>query len=284
MFDNKFMNSGLGGSQTADTLSNIRNTPQPDFSSMSLRDELKTRMQMAGLWKEGNLVKGADGLYHYEEKTVPYTPRLAADMTDSAVRSDAPTLPATAATETTPDDESDYLQFDGKKLSWYQKGQLLRSWDAVSGQLDHQCRDYMSLKNKGPMPEGEWLVSQKRYQNYDRDASFIDKYVCPAYQQVFKEPCGAWNGGTESWGNNRIELQPTPSVNTFGRSGIWMHGGTTPGSAGCLDLGDNMDDFTQYFLQYGKDLPLRVRYPDGCWNIDTPQSAAETSATATFKK
>ena len=59
-----------------------------------------------------------------------------------------------------------------------------------------------------------------------------------------------------------------------------MHGGTTPGSAGCLDLGDNMDDFTKYFLEYGKDLPLRVVYPDGCWGVDEAQTAADVSAAA----
>lgn len=265
MIDNKFINSGGTSANLTDRQLNLKNPQEPDFSSMSLRDEIKARMQMAGLWKEGNLVKGADGLYHYEEKTVPYTPKLASDMTDSAVRTDVPVLPISTPQGTVSDDASDYLQFDGKKVSWYRNGQPIRSWGSMSGQSGYQCRDKTSVRNNGPMPEGEWLVSQKRYQNYDRDASFIDKYVCPAFYGRSGKPCGAWPKGTESWGNHRIELLPTDSVDMQGRGGIWMHGGTTPGSAGCLDLGENMDDFAQYFLQYGKDLPLRVKYPDGCW-------------------
>jgi hypothetical protein len=42
------------------------------------------------------------------------------------------------------------------------------------------------------------------------------------------------------WGHCRVVLHPFPSTNTYdrGKEGFFLHGGVTPGSAGCLDSGD----------------------------------------------
>jgi hypothetical protein len=39
------------------------------------------------------------------------------------------------------------------------------------------------------------------------------------------------------WGQFRVTLAPDPLTETFGRSGFFLHGGETPGSAGCIDVG-----------------------------------------------
>jgi len=39
------------------------------------------------------------------------------------------------------------------------------------------------------------------------------------------------------WGDWRAPLAPNPGTNTFGRSGFFLHGGSLPGSAGCIDIG-----------------------------------------------
>lgn len=62
---------------------------------------------------------------------------------------------------------------------------------------------------------------------------------------------GAWPGGTDSWGTQRAFLNPSPGTNTFGRSGFSIHGDTSPGSAGCIDLCDMVNTL------FG-DIPLGV--------------------------
>jgi hypothetical protein len=40
-----------------------------------------------------------------------------------------------------------------------------------------------------------------------------------------------------NWGDWRDPIHPLPRVNTYGRSGFFLHGGNWPGSAGCVDAG-----------------------------------------------
>ena len=41
-----------------------------------------------------------------------------------------------------------------------------------------------------------------------------------------------------------------------------IHGGTVPGSRGCIDLVNNMGKFVALFKGYGRDMNLEVKYPD----------------------
>jgi hypothetical protein len=47
---------------------------------------------------------------------------------------------------------------------------------------------------------------------------------------------------------------------TYGRSGFCIHGGDSPGSAGCIDLTDQLEAFVHMFREYGKDMELTVKY------------------------
>ena len=49
-------------------------------------------------------------------------------------------------------------------------------------------------------------------------------------------------------------------TNTYGRSGFSVHGGVEPGSAGCIDLTNHIDVFTQWFEKNGHDLIINVKY------------------------
>ena len=40
-----------------------------------------------------------------------------------------------------------------------------------------------------------------------------------------------WRGGTDSWGESRVWLEPAKETNLYGRSGFSIHGGAVPGSA-----------------------------------------------------
>jgi hypothetical protein len=44
---------------------------------------------------------------------------------------------------------------------------------------------------------------------------------------------GTWRGGTPAWGRYRFWLKPEANTKTFGRDNFSVHGGWTPGSAGC---------------------------------------------------
>lgn len=42
------------------------------------------------------------------------------------------------------------------------------------------------------------------------------------------------------WGDWRVSMSPAPGAETFGRSGFFLHGGSVPGSAGCIDIGGGL--------------------------------------------
>src|SRR5216684_5427292 len=75
---------------------------------------------------------------------------------------------------------------------------------------------------------------------------------------------GEWPGSIMAWGTERVWADPTEetvdSGLTFGRKGMAIHGGWTPGSAGCIDLTGNMTSFAKTFRSLGRDLKLYVDY------------------------
>ena len=146
--------------------------------------------------------------------------------------------------------EPDRLTFDGQWLTWYRGGEEWESWPAVSGREGFQNQSFANMKNKGPLPKGKWLVKQTEYQKMP-DRNLLE---------MLKAELGgtAWPGGESSWGKHRVWLTPMPGTVTHGRSGFSIHGGDTPGSAGCIDLTIYINDFASTFLSYGKDVILTV--------------------------
>ena len=151
-----------------------------------------------------------------------------------------------------------YLDFNGQELRWHQNNEVTNSWKAMSGKPDYQCKEYDSVKDKGPLPEGKWLVRQSQHQNYDQTQTVWDKLK----NNLGK---GRWPGGKDSWGNNRIWLEPAQGTDNKNRTGISIHGGKEYGSGGCIDLTDKMDEFTNKFKKYGHDMILNVKYDKDCW-------------------
>ena len=45
-----------------------------------------------------------------------------------------------------------YLDFNGRELRWRQNNEVTNSWKAMSGKPDYQCKEYDSVKDKGPLP------------------------------------------------------------------------------------------------------------------------------------
>ncbi len=142
--------------------------------------------------------------------------------------------------------DGQYAVFDGQKLTVYDGDNTILFWNAVSGKDGFQTPEYQDQKNKGPIPKGTYVARQNELQ-YRSDYNVIKRYT-------------SWPGGESSWGNSRVWLEPSKETNTFGRDGFSIHGGATPGSAGCIDLTSGMDGFTDWFKNNGHDLIINVEY------------------------
>lgn len=139
------------------------------------------------------------------------------------------------------------IHFDGHMLV-LRHSRLQYSWAAVSGKADAQGRfgyspDRQRKKGEGPIPAGEYWINPS---------------------EMWERP---WYGfGMEApWGNYRVTLHVLPGTQTHGRGGFFIHGGTTAGSAGCIDLTSGMDRFVRRLrslLARNPDcyVPVRVRY------------------------
>ena len=46
---------------------------------------------------------------------------------------------------------------------------------------------------------------------------------------------------------------------------FFLHGGSTLGSSGCIDIANGMDEFTKDYQEYGADMLLNVHYPYKRW-------------------
>lgn len=143
------------------------------------------------------------------------------------------------------------LLFDGETLFWQEAGQE-RKWTAYSDRKGYWSPKFQNLRDKGPIPEGFYQVQQNELQSWD-DVNQFSKTFCVI-------GLGRWPGCRDSWGEQRVWLKPNAHTNVYGRSGFSIHGGNIPGSAGCIDLTHSMNDFTERFRSYGKDVVLEVRY------------------------
>ena len=145
-----------------------------------------------------------------------------------------------------------YAVFDGKKFTLYENDKTIMSWNAVSGKDGYRSPEYQNLKDTGPIPEGTYVARQSELQFY-KDITWDNRLRSAV-------GFGTWRGGTDSWGESRVWLEPSKETNTYDRSDFSVHGGAEPGSAGCIDLTNHIDDFTQWFEKNGHDLIINVKY------------------------
>jgi hypothetical protein len=73
-------------------------------------------------------------------------------------------------------------------------------------------------KNKGPLPPGDYTADINQLSNPG------------PLGDLFRNMLG-------DWGDWRVPITPNQGTNTLGRSGFFLHGGSSPGSAGCIDIG-----------------------------------------------
>ncbi|MCT4575550.1 MAG: DUF2778 domain-containing protein [Alphaproteobacteria bacterium] len=135
---------------------------------------------------------------------------------------------------------------DGTALALMENKTVVDAWYAMSGKEDYQGEEFTGVKNKGPLPAGTYTISPSNVQRR-KDYSFIKRYT-------------SWPGGEDSWGNERIWLTPDKENDMKGRDGFSIHGGTSFGSSGCIELAGSMSEFLDVFEEYDTELELRVRY------------------------
>lgn len=90
---------------------------------------------------------------------------------------------------------------------------------ATSGRAPYTNRPSATgRRNEGPIPTGQYTI----------------------HASELSDPNGVGDlarSMTGDWGDWRVVLHPGPSTRTFGRSGFFLHGGSSSGSAGCIDFG-----------------------------------------------
>lgn len=62
------------------------------------------------------------------------------------------------------------------------------------------------------------------------------------------------------WGSFRVPLHPAPQTITYGRTGFFLHGGSWPGSAGCIDVGGGLagDEAVQRLIELIRNSKERI--------------------------
>ena len=138
------------------------------------------------------------------------------------------------------------LLFDGIHLSIIVHNEIIASFNAYSGKgirgYDQKCfpldKESQKKPNFGPAPEGKYIV------NINEIHSFVSFFENPIHR--FRR----WPGGTSSWGKERVAIKPTFHSN---RSGLTIHGGSDPGSRGCIDLLHNEVKFFELLRKYTSD-------------------------------
>ena len=136
--------------------------------------------------------------------------------------------------------------FDGVALTVNTNDKRTGYWGAMSGMPSYQGKEMQKEKDKGPLPEGIYVIRQINAQHRD--------------QYSTKGKITGWPGGYASWGDHRVWLEPAKETNTFGRDKFSIHGGVAFGSAGCIDLRTEISDFIKWFEQNKKDVILHVKY------------------------
>ena len=161
------------------------------------------------------------------------------------------------------------IEFDGNELYVRRNGAEFDRFPAMSGQPGYQTRESTSVPFNGPTPEGLYYVDPNKLQErksrlsrlkeaiFDNDMSLADK---AAY--VLEKGTYRWQDDKKrpSWGDYRVPLELADNTETYGRSNMYIHGGEELGSAGCIDLGSNMDRLVPYIKNSRQPVRVRVRY------------------------
>ena len=171
-----------------------------------------------------------------------------------------------------------HLLFNGNKLSWIENNKEIKSWPAISGRSQYQLfmdptiwsrrysikpDEWSKYKSEGPTPPGSYHLGMEQHKTSDdwknpqKTLLAVAKQkaeLYPAFVKKYGEEDHEFTSDTAissvSWGNYRYTLQADKGTNTFGRGSMYLHGGSFPGSIGCIDLSTQMNDFQSYYKSW----------------------------------
>jgi RHS repeat-associated protein len=148
--------------------------------------------------------------------------------------------------------EDDPLSFDGKRLTATDaEGNVIDSWKASSGRPGTTFADQWR-KDIGPIPEGDYSVNPGKIERW---------HDLPILKRIAADfgLTNTWKGGPPAWGHYRVPID-IPGGSILGRGTFFIHGGWTPGSAGCIDVGFGDVSFFNYLSSQRGSMPLTVKY------------------------
>lgn len=141
-------------------------------------------------------------------------------------------------------DEPDNLRaiFDGEYFDIENNGKLLGHYRSQAGLDGYQRRSATDMPNRGPIPEGEWLIKYEDLETNDKPLTYFNRNkIVP-------------------WGRQRVKLHHVSGEN-YGRDNFYLHGSYNGlGSAGCIDTGLQMPYIARILKKYKQDLPVTIRY------------------------
>ncbi len=147
------------------------------------------------------------------------------------------------------------MNYDGVNLNMRKGSYLDRSVPAYSGLAKCQRPEDLDKQNCGRLPEGMYYAKQEDRQKYNE--------TLENFKNLFNR--GSWPGGTTSWGDERVWLTPDENNNMMGRGGFSIHGGTVPGSLGCIDITKYTPELSEYLDSCQNVVPLQVKYSQESW-------------------
>ena len=189
------------------------------------------------------------------------------------------------------------LKFDGEYLHWLNDGDSVEKWKAYSGlsfgNTPFTKEDYKKLvaiklgdpdetsklKSAGPTPPGVYNVGKLQVRdgvNVNSPETYSDDIGVIKALWIYNTSSPdklanltSWGMDSDlskiGWGDFRATMTKTKGTDTHGRGDMYIHGGSFAGSHGCIDLTDEMPDFSKWYAAWlvknsGKTLTLLVDY------------------------
>lgn len=155
---------------------------------------------------------------------------------------------------------ADTLHYDGSS-AWLVNDDGKEVWrgPATSGRPGSTAGDE-GKTDFGPIPEGTYTLNPSEIS------------TVTGWDFVKRGLSGIPEGHLWSdWGNNRVRLHEAAGTNTFGRSEFFLHGGRSPGSLGCIDVGTGESSLFPLLKGHSGPITVIVGYPSPL-TVTTPLS------------
>ncbi len=112
--------------------------------------------------------------------------------------------------------ESGRLEIQASTLSF-----IIRASSGRGGCCNNASKSCQSASFEGPIPVGNYYI---------RGKDLSDPNILGDIKRRFRG----------DWGDWRVRIYPSLGTQTYGRNNFFLHGGSSRGSAGCIDIGGGL--------------------------------------------